>query len=94
MNSVDIEKLAKLARIEIGKEEGEKLGGEIESILAYVGELQKVSLTSDHTTLSLSHKNVMREDGNPHESGLHTGALVSAAPLCDDGLIKVKKILS
>lgn len=37
--------------------------------------------------------NVMREDGEPHESGLYTEKLLSAAPQREGQYIKVKKIL-
>lgn len=38
-------------------------------------------------------KNVMREDGEPHEPGKFTAILLKAAPKTEDGYIKVKKIL-
>jgi Asp-tRNA(Asn)/Glu-tRNA(Gln) amidotransferase C subunit len=39
-------------------------------------------------------KNVMREDGEPHESGKYTEALLKSAPKTADGYIEVKKILN
>ncbi len=38
-------------------------------------------------------KNVLREDGEPHESGKFTGSILASAPKTEKGFIKVKKIL-
>ncbi len=39
-------------------------------------------------------RNVMREDGEPHESGIFTEALLKSAPKSDRGSVEVKKILN
>ena len=84
--------LAKLARIQIAEEEAEKLATEFDSILKYVGEVQSVqSVPGPEDEIAL--KNVMREDGEPHETGVFTEAILSQAPEREDGYLKVKKIL-
>ncbi len=91
----EIEKLATLARIELSGEEKEKLRTDAESILKYVSQIQKISADGGDEKDSLSGVpvNVMREDANPHESGLFTETLLSAAPKREGQYIKVKKIL-
>ncbi|MCH7597471.1 Asp-tRNA(Asn)/Glu-tRNA(Gln) amidotransferase subunit GatC [Patescibacteria group bacterium] len=89
----EVEKLAELSRIEISYAEKETLTKEIESILAYISEIQKVSsdiLASDGQLLT----NVMREDKDPHESGVFTDVLLEAMPKEEKGFLKVKKILN
>lgn len=90
----EIEKLALLSRISLSAEEKEQMRGEVDAILGYVATIQEVSAsTTGRTSSVVSQKNVMREDTNPHETGLHTKALVGAAPQREGDYIKVKKIL-
>ena len=94
MDEKEIAKLAELARIDMPGAEAEKLSQEFESILGYVGEIKAVTGERaaagepDRPTL-----NAMREDGETHESGLHTAALLAEAPRTKDGYVVVKKIL-
>lgn len=90
----DIEKLAALSRISLTEEEKEKMRGEFDSILEYVAALNKISGNTVKGARSLvAQTNVMREDAAPHESGLYTEALLSAAPRREGNYIRVKKIL-
>lgn len=103
----DIEKLAALARITIPENEMEKVRKDIDTILAYVDQIKEATdaaaraapaenvLLSDGSVYNHSSvvKNVMREDGEPHESGIYTAALLANAPKTEDGYIEVKKIL-
>ena len=90
--------LAKLARIKISDAEATDLAGEFETILNYVGEVKKITSPQP---LSLSKErgkgrgvfNVMREDGEPHESGIYTEKILNEAPEREGNYIKVKKIL-
>ncbi len=90
----EIEKLATLARLALSPEEKERMRGEVDSILEYVATIQKVSASADAQTHSIvAQKNVMREDANPHESGIYTETLVSSAPRREGDYVRVKKIL-
>lgn len=89
----EIEKLAALARIRVPEEEKEPLRKDIDAILGYVGEIQKVSADLGEAKAKPSLRNVMREDGEPHESGLFTEDLLKAAPEGEGEYFKVKKIL-
>ena len=90
----EIEKLANLARIKLSSSEKKGLGKDIESILEYVSGIQKVSSpVSDKKPDSSELINVMREDGQPHESGLYTEKILSEVPQREGDYVKVKKIL-
>ena len=90
----EIDKLAALARLALSPEEKERMRSEFDSILGYIATIQKVSATSAKGGRSIvAQVNVMREDAHPHESGIYTEALISAAPKREGNYIKVKKIL-
>lgn len=88
----DIKKLAELSRIEITPKEVDKLSKDIESILAYVSELTEIAAEEPESVAGLL-RNVMREDGEPHSSGVFTDVLLRAAPEREKNYVKVKKIL-
>lgn len=102
----DIEKLALLGRITIPENEKAKMVTDINKILEYVGQISEAraggslaknkdgkligGMESDHGNMIT---NVLREDVNPHESGIFTEKLLNEAPDTEDNYIKVKKIL-
>ncbi|MEK7063502.1 MAG: Asp-tRNA(Asn)/Glu-tRNA(Gln) amidotransferase subunit GatC [Patescibacteria group bacterium] len=94
VSSDDVKKLAELSRLALTPEEIEKMRSEIEAILAYVEAIQKVPLPegiaqSPHLDL----QNVMRPDGEPHEGGIYTDAMVKQMPDKVGNALKTKKIL-
>ena len=91
----DIEKLGDLARIKLSEEEKETLKIDIEAILGYVSQIKEVSsdIERDMSGKNETLINVMREDENPHESGLYTEKILENAPEREGDYIKVKKIL-
>ncbi len=90
----DIRALSELARIDIKKEEEQRLTKDIESILDFVSQIQEVqtNVKGDKEKLGVI-KNTMREDGNPHRSGKYTEEILDEAPHKHKGFVKVKKIL-
>jgi len=92
MNIKDIEKLAELARIEMSQQEKEKILGEMDSILGFIDQIQdaKVDITRREAG---EVRNIMREDGDPHESEKYTKDILKEAPKTRDGYVEVKKIL-
>ena len=88
----EIDKLAKLARLEIPAEEKETLRKEVEEILEYVGQIQKLSPKEPPKEAGII-RNIFREDKEPHQTGEFTDALLANAPEKENGYIKVKKIL-
>jgi aspartyl-tRNA(Asn)/glutamyl-tRNA(Gln) amidotransferase subunit C len=91
-SGVDIRALAKLARLEITDEEIQKLEREIPPILAFIETIQKASGEASQVESGL--RNVMRDDDNAHESGMHTDDLLADAPEKKDGKIVVKQVIS
>ncbi|MDP6387826.1 MAG: Asp-tRNA(Asn)/Glu-tRNA(Gln) amidotransferase subunit GatC [Candidatus Pacebacteria bacterium] len=90
----EIEKLADLARIKITNEEKKELKKDIESILSYVSEIQKISSDMPDNRFNNSELvNVMREDGQPHKSGFYSEKILGEAPQREKDYMKVKKIL-
>ncbi len=88
----DVEHLAGLARIAICDSEKELLRHDLEEILAYVSQVTDV--VAEVGTPGVGElRNVMREDQNPHEGGIFTETLLSAAPSRDGNRLLVKKIL-
>lgn len=89
----EIEKLAELSRIDITEEENKQLVKDIESILGYVSDIQEVA-SKETVSEAGDLRNVMRIDGEPHESGKYTKDIVEEMPKSEKGYLKVKKILS
>ena len=89
---IDVKALATLARLEVSDEELSRLEKEMPGILTFVEQIQKVAGEVPQKSPDL--RNVMREDKNPHESGVHTETLLAAAPAREGDRIAVKQVLS
>ncbi|MBU4536878.1 Asp-tRNA(Asn)/Glu-tRNA(Gln) amidotransferase subunit GatC [Patescibacteria group bacterium] len=92
MEIQDIENLANLCRIELSDDEKQELLGEMDSILGFVDQIQKVE-TKDLKVEAGDVRNIMREDENPYIGGEFTDDILAEAPEIQDNYIKVKKIL-
>jgi aspartyl-tRNA(Asn)/glutamyl-tRNA(Gln) amidotransferase subunit C len=89
----DIRALAHLARLELSDEEVARLEGELPAILGFVEKIQKVSAELPKA-VSPKHRNVMRDDENPHESGMYSETLLSAAPNRIGNQVAVTQVVS
>lgn len=89
----DVKRLAGLARIEVPDAALERFATEFDSILAYVGKLDELTLPESDGVLS-PVRNVLREDGVPHEPGAWTERIVAQFPQKEGNSLSVKKILS
>jgi len=87
----DIKHLAELSRMEISDAEVQKLTGEIDSILGYVGQI--MNTTGDMSREVPVLHNVMREDEPTNTTGEFTEAILANAPSREKNYLKVKKIL-
>ncbi len=92
MDKNEVQKLAKLARVSISDDEAESLSHEFESILNYVGEIKNANVSTTSTP-NITVRYVMREDTNPHETGLYSEDLIREMPSSEGNHLKVKKIL-
>ncbi len=89
----EIEKLATLSRLTLTEDEKQSFQKDIGSILDYVGQLEKVTVSSDALPKVGDTYNVLREDVVRNNPGSYTEDLLKAAPSSQDGYVKVKKIL-
>lgn len=88
---VDVRALAQLARLEVSDEEVARLEKELPNILSFVEVVQKASAQAPAANPVV--RNVMREDTNPHESGLYTKKLLDAAAAQEKNQVVVKQVL-
>ena len=89
----DIEKLAKLARIDLTEEQKQTYLKEIGSILGYVDQIKSaVSKTGEERKLP-KLRNVARADDHANESGANTQVITAEFPRKEGEYLKVKKIL-
>lgn len=102
ISRAEIENLANLSRLKLSEDEIVRFQSEMDAILAYVDKLKTATNVTSATNgkngtknkLVISpNKNVMREDKNPHESGIYTEKLLKSAPRHEGQYVKVKKIL-
>lgn len=91
MKSEDIDKLAKLSRIEISPKEKEIFLGDLESVLDYVAQIKEASAEDSPGGVG-ELKNIMRADGAEHDPGIFTEKLLKAAPSSERGFIKVRQV--
>lgn len=92
MNIQDVEKLALLSRIEMPPEEKEAILKDLESILGYIKQIESVSIENIPVT-EYEFINIMREDKDPHETGLFTEKILKEVPEVENGFVKVQAIL-
>lgn len=88
----EVKKLASLARLELKAEEAEKLRGDLNRILDYVGQIKEVQ--SPEAKVETGEViNRLREDNNPRPPGEFKEKLLAAAPERSGDYFRVKKIL-
>lgn len=88
----EVKKLAELARIRIPEERLPKLVAEFDQVLAYVGQLE--SLSVDAGTPLLPYANVFRADVVTTTEGEYTEKLAKQFPQRSGNSLLVKKIIS
>lgn len=92
----EIQHIANLARIELTTLEQEKFASQLSSVLDYVDQLKKTSVTNvlpaDGGTFDLN--NVFRADATSEDvfDADLTSQLIALAPETDKGQVKVEKI--
>jgi len=90
MEIQDIEKLAKLARIELTEQEKQKYLKDIGSILAYVDQIKGIVAQTGEERTAGDLRNVMRVD---EISTTDSVDLIAEFPHQERSYLKVKKIL-
>ncbi len=89
---VDVQALATLSRLAVSNSEIEKLKGELPEILDFIDIIQKADVSAIDRNPPL--RNVMREDSEPHESGMYTERLLREAPAVKGNRLVVKQVVT
>ncbi len=88
----DVKKLAALARLSVSEEALPKLATEFDAILAYVSQLDELTVAKKLPLLP--YTNVFRADEHAHESGIYTEKLAEQFPAREGDYLSVKQIVS
>ena len=89
---MDIEKVARLARLELSEEERETFGNQMEQILTYMEQLNGLDTSGvEPTSHAIPMQNVFREDGV--KSSFQQEEVLAIAPDEEDGHFKVPRII-
>ena len=89
---MDIEKVAKLARIELSEKEKNTLGNQLEQILTYMEQLNRIDTTGvEPTSHAIPIQNAFREDET--RPSLQREEVLGIAPEEEDGHFKVPRII-
>ena len=88
----DVAKLAKLARLALSESELDSFAGQLDAILAYVGQIQAVDVAGVKPTGNpLTSENVTRAD--IVQFSLTQAQALAEAPAAEDGRFAVPQIL-
>jgi aspartyl-tRNA(Asn)/glutamyl-tRNA(Gln) amidotransferase subunit C len=87
----DIEHLARLARIEVTEDEKKSFQKDLNAIVGYVSEIQKVS--DEMSAVEYTHKNIFRDDVVTNSAAEYTEAVLKNAPGRKDNYLKVDQVL-
>ena len=89
----DIEKLAKLARIDLEEEQKKSYLKEIGAILNYVDQIKNAVSKLGEERRVPDLRNVARPDANQNQSGAETDTIVAEFPKKEGDYLKVKQII-
>ena len=88
----EVSKVAKLAKLKLNEEQLENQATQIEKILEYINQLEKIDTTNvPCTTRAIEVINVFRSDIN--EKYKNRDEILDLAPLREDDFFKVPKII-
>lgn len=94
LSEKEVERIAQLARLRLTPQELKRYQKDLSLILDYIGQLKKADVEGvSPTSHSVAVENVMRKDEFHMAESVRAHKLVEAAPLQEDGYIKVKAIL-
>jgi aspartyl-tRNA(Asn)/glutamyl-tRNA(Gln) amidotransferase subunit C len=89
---MNIEKVARLARLELSEDEMETFGNQLEQILTYMEQLNRLDTTGvEPTSHAIPIYNIFRED--EVKSSLAQEEVLGIAPEQEEGHFKVPKII-
>ena len=89
---MDIEKVARLARLELSEEERKTFGNQLEQILTYMEQLNQLdTIGVEPTSHAIPLHNVFREDET--RASFSQEEILSISPDQEDGHFKVPRII-
>ena len=92
INKEEVKKVANLARLELDEEEINNHADQLEKILKYIKQLEKIDTENvSCTTRAIEVKNVFRKDENKNSDC--TEELLELGPSREDKYFKVPKII-
>ena len=95
ITSDDVRKVAKLCRLEIPEDDIEKYSNQLEVILEYIAQLERIdTLNVPPTTRAVEVVNVFREDTIVSSSSDIRDKILDLAPQREGEFFRVPKILS
>ena len=95
ITSDDVRKVAKLCRLEIPEDDIEKYSNQLEGILEYIAQLERIdTLNVPPTTRAVEVVNVFREDTIVSSSSDIRDKILDQAPQREGEFFRVPKILS
>jgi len=95
ITKAEVEKLAHLARIELGEAEKEELQKELGSILDFVSKLKKTEVGEIQAGGRIFEEtNVFREDVGGQAPEEYSAELIESAPQKESGYLKVKNVFA
>jgi len=90
----DVEYVARLARLRLSEEEKDRYAGQLEHILEYIGQLNRLDTKEvPPTSHVLPLSNVDREDRLSPSTPDEIERLMANAPEREDNFFKVKKVI-
>lgn len=89
----EVKKIAELSLLAVEEKELDKLTGEIDAILGYVSDIDKLAAKEGSEREKPELYNVMREDEVTNAAGEYTERILAEAPRQDGAYVQVKKIL-
>lgn len=87
----DLDTLSTLSRIDIGKDEKQKMLLDMQAVLSYISEINEVTGNTEREKEATY--NVVREDIITRETGTNVEAILSEAPATEDGYVKVEQVM-
>lgn len=90
----EVKKLATLARLRVNEDEVAEFAEEFDRILAYVGQVESLSIPAELKDRKPLLRNVFRKDEEPHAPRAFTDAITAQFPLRHDDKLQVKQIIS
>ncbi len=93
-NDGTVERLAALARITVEPERAAAFDAEFASVLAYIGQLDELTLAAKDAPVVPAHHNVFRPDTGAYAPGTWTERVVALFPFKRGNALSVKKIVS